>query len=258
MLSWGFGEAVFSRRLRFTAGRLFESCYGLDRYSEDLDFSLLKPAAEFDLSRYCNALEKEISAFGFEATVTGKTKSAQSTIQSAFLKADTLKHLLVINTTESLTASIPRGQVLKIKIEVDTDPPPGFDTETRFLLQPIPFSVRAFSLPDMFAGKMHAVLCRGWKGRVKGRDWYDLVWYVANHPQLHLKHLEQRMIQSGHLKKTERLTPEKLSTIAETVIGKLDVDQARREVEPFVKDPEALTVWSRDFFRDVVRRIVFA
>ena len=91
--------------------------------------------------------------------------------------------------------------MLKIKIEVDTDPPPGFDTETRFLLQPIPFSVRAFSLPDMFAGKMHAVLCRGWKGRVKGRDWYDLVWYVANHPQLHLKHLEQRMIQSGHSEK---------------------------------------------------------
>ena len=81
-----------------------------------------------------------------------------------------MKHLLVINTTECLTRDIPPGQVLKIKIEVDTDPPPGFDTETRFLLQPISFSVRAFSLPDMFAGKMHAVLCRGWKSRVKGRD----------------------------------------------------------------------------------------
>ena len=139
---------------------------------------------------------------------------------------------------------------------MDTDPPPGFDTETRFLLQPIPFSVRALSLPDMFAGKMHAVLCRGWKGRVKGRDWYDLVWYAANHPQLHLKHLEQRMVQSGHWEKTEQLTPEKLSAIAEAVIGKLDVDQARREVEPLVRDSEALAVWSEDFFRDVVRRIV--
>jgi predicted nucleotidyltransferase component of viral defense system len=252
----GLWRSRFFERAAFYGGTALRILYGLDRFSEDLDFSLLKPAAEFDLSRYCNALEKEINAFGFEATVTGKVKSAQSTIQSAFLKADTLKHLLVINTTESLTASIPHGQVLKIKIEVDTDPPPGFDTETRFLLQPIPFSVRAFSLPDMFAGKMHAVLCRIWKGRVKGRDWYDLVWYVANHPQLHLKHLEQRMIQSGHLKRAERLTRGKLSTIAETVIGKLDVGQARREVEPFVKDPETLTVWSRDFFRDVIRRIV--
>jgi hypothetical protein len=124
-------------------------------------------------------------------------------------------------------------------------------------LQPISFSVRAFSLPDMFAGKMHAVLCRGWKSRVKGRDWYDLVWYAANHPQLRLKHLEQRMIQSGHLKKTQRLTAEKLSAIAEAIIERLDVNQARREVEPFVKDPETLTVWSRDFFRDVIRRVVF-
>lgn len=253
----GLWRSRFFEKAAFYGGTALRILYGMDRFSEDLDFSLLKPTAEFDVSRYCNALEREIRAFGFEATVTGKSKSGQSTIQSAFLKADTLKHLLVINTTENVTASIPRGRVLKIKIEVDTDPPPGFDTETRFLLQPIPFSVRAFSLPDMFAGKMHAVLCRGWKGRVKGRDWYDLVWYAANHPQLHLKHLEQRMIQSGHLKKAEHLTPKKLSSIADTVIEKLNVGQARREVEPFVKDPKTLTVWSRDFFRDVIRRIVF-
>jgi predicted nucleotidyltransferase component of viral defense system len=252
----GLWRSRFFEKAAFYGGTALRILYGMDRYSEDLDFSLLKPTAEFDLSRYCNALEKEIRSFGFEATVTGKAKNARSAIQSAFLKADTLKHLLVVNTAENLTRSVQRGQVLKIKIEVDTDPPPGFDTETRFLLQPISFSVRAFSLPDMFAGKMHAVLCREWKSRVKGRDWYDLVWYAANHPQLHLKHLEQRMIQSGHLKKTQRLTPEKLSSIAEAVIERLDVSQARREVEPFVKDPETLIIWSQDFFRDVIRRIV--
>jgi predicted nucleotidyltransferase component of viral defense system len=253
----GLWRSRFFDKAALYGGTALRILYGMDRYSEDLDFSLLKPAAEFDLSRYCNALEKEIRSFGFEANVTGKSKSGQSAIQSAFLKADTLKHLLVINTTEALTGSIPPGQVLKIKIEVDTDPPSGFDTETRFLLQPIPFSVRAFALPDMFAGKMHAVLCRNWKNRVKGRDWYDLVWYAANHPQLHLEHLEQRMIQSGHLKQTEKLTPEKLFAIEESVIERLDVNQAKREVEPFVKAPETLTVWSHDFFRDIFRRIVF-
>jgi len=253
----GLWRSRFFEKAALYGGTALRILYGMDRYSEDLDFSLLKPAAEFDLSRYCNALEKEIRSFGFEANVTGKSKSGQSAIQSAFLKADTLKHLLVINTTEALTGSIPPGQVLKIKIEVDTDPPSGFDTETRFLLQPIPFSVRAFALPDMFAGKMHAVLCRNWKNRVKGRDWYDLVWYAANHPQLHLEHLEQRMIQSGHLKQTEKLTPEKLFAIQESVIERLDVNQAKREVEPFVKAPETLTVWSHDFFRDIFRRIVF-
>jgi hypothetical protein len=92
---------------------------------------------------------------------------------------------------------------------------------------------------------------------VKGRDWYDLVWYAANHPQLRLGHLEQRMIQSGHLKKAEHLNPEVFSATAEKAIERLDVNQARREVEPFVKDPETLTVWSREFFRDVIRRIIF-
>jgi predicted nucleotidyltransferase component of viral defense system len=253
----GLWRSRFFERAAFYGGTALRIFHGMDRYSEDLDFSLLRPAAEFDLSRYCNALEKEIRSFGFEATVTGKAKSTKSAIRSAFLKADTLKHLLIVNAAETLTRSIPPGQVLKIKIEVDTDPPPGFDTETHFLLQPISFSVRTFSLPDMFAGKMHAVLCREWKSRVKGRDWYDLVWYAANHPHLHLKHLEQRMIQSSHLKKTERLTPEKLIAITEKAIERLNVTQARRDVEPFVKDPETLTVWSLDFFRDVVRRIVF-
>lgn len=253
----GLWRSRFFERAAFYGGTALRILHGMDRYSEDLVFSLLKPASKFDLSRYSDALEKEILSFGFEATVTARPKSDSSAIRSAFLKADTLKHLLVINTAEALARRIPRGQVLKIRIEVDTDPPPGFDTETRFLLQPIPFSVRAFSLPDMFAGKMHAVLCRAWKSRVKGRDWYDLVWYAANHPQLHLAHLQQRMIQSGHLKKTQHLDREMFMDIASKTIERLDVNQAKREVEPFVRDPETLAVWSREFFHDVIRRIVF-
>src|SRR4030067_2818127 len=154
----------------------------MDRYSEDLDFSLLRPMSDFDMSRYSDAVQKEIRSFGFEVTMTKREKSAASPVQSTFLKVDTLKNLVVIKTTEEVTRQIPRGQGLKIKIEIRTNPPPGFDTETRFLLQPIPFSVRAFVLPDMFAGKMHAILCRQWKSRVKGRDWYDFVWYAGTSP----------------------------------------------------------------------------
>ncbi|MCX5851612.1 MAG: nucleotidyl transferase AbiEii/AbiGii toxin family protein [Deltaproteobacteria bacterium] len=161
-----------------------------------------------------------------------------------------------MGNAQEVARQIPRGQAIRIKIEIDTNPPPGFDTETRFLLQPISFSVRVFELPDLFAGKMHAILCRQWKQRVKGRDWYDLVWYAANHPRLHLSHLEQRMIQSGHLKSKERLTPEVFSTLASTAIDRLDVRQARKEVEPFVKNPEALEIWSKEFFHDVINRIV--
>lgn len=149
------------------------------------------------------------------------------------------------------------GQVVKIRIEVDTNPPSGFDTENKFLLLPIPFSVKSVILPDLFAGKVHAVLCRRWRPRVKGSDWYDLIWYIAHHPQLHLSHLEQRMIQSGHLKQGYSLTPAKFRKWMVDAIENLKVDQARKEVAPFVKNPDALSVWPREFFLDITRRIIF-
>jgi len=252
----GLWRSKFFERAAFYGGTALRILYGMDRYSEDLDFSLLRPLTDFDMARYSDALQKEIRSFGFDVTITKREKSAASPVQSTFLKVDTLRNLVVIKTTEEVTRQIPRGQVLKIKIEIDTDPPPGFKTETRFLLQPMPFSVRAFVLPDMFAGKMHAILCRQWKSRVKGRDWYDLVWYAATYPQLHLSHLEQRMIQSGHLKPGEDLTRDKFMAFMSNAIKKLDVTQARREVEPFVKNPDALNVWSKEFFHEVARRIV--
>jgi predicted nucleotidyltransferase component of viral defense system len=252
----GLWRSKFFEKAAFYGGTALRILYGIDRYSEDLDFSLLKPMPDFDISRYISALEREVRSFGFEASVTVREKNTESPVQSAFLKADTLKHLLVIETAEDIARQIPRGQVMKIRIEVDTDPPMGFDTENKFLLQPIPFSVRTFVLSDLFAGKMHAVLCRQWKSRVKGRDWYDLVWYASHHPQLHLDHLEQRMIQSRHVKEGDRLTKEKFFLLTSNAIDKLDINQVKKEVEPFVKNPDALQVWSKEFFRDVVKRIV--
>jgi hypothetical protein len=161
----------------------------------------------------------------------------------------------VITPDESIARAVPRGQVLKIKLEVDTDPPLGFFTESKYLLQPIPFAVRVYTLPDLFAGKLHAVLCRKWKNRVKGRDWYDLVWYAANHPELHLAHLEQRMRQSGHWPNSEAMDESTFRALLRDRIETLDVEQARREVEPFVRHPEAVEIWSREFFHDVASRV---
>ena len=146
--------------------------------------------------------------------------------------------------------------MLTIRIEVDTDPPPGFETDVRYLLSPIPFAVRVYALPDLFAGKMHALLCRRWKTRVKGRDWYDLVWFAAQHPELHLAHLEARMMQSGHWPRDRALTATAWRSLMDGAIDTLNLEQARADVLPFVRDPDALTLWSRAFFHDVTRRIV--
>ncbi len=252
----GLWRSKYFEKAAFYGGTALRILYGMDRFSEDLDFSLVEPMTDFQLSRYGSAVERELRSFGFEASLTTKPKKIASPVQSAFLKANTLHHLLTIKSDERADWPIPRDQVLKIKIEVDTDPPSGFATENKFVLQPVPFSIRTFVLPDLFAGKMHAVLCRKWKNRVKGRDWYDLVWYAANHPKLHVNHLEQRMIQSGDLKKDEKIDREKFFALAMDAVENVDVDQARKEVEPFVKNPDALKVWSKEFFRDVASRIV--
>ena len=251
----GLWRAKFFEKAAFYGGTALRILYGLDRFSEDLDFSLLQPMPDFELERYSSALERELAAFGFEVRVEQKGKAVETAVQSAFLKADTANELLVIQPGDHILRQIPAGQVIRIKIEVDTDPPPGFATENRFLLLPIPFSVRSYRLPDLFAGKMHAVLCRRWKNRVKGRDWYDLVWYCAHHPELHLAHLEERMRQSGHWEGAKNLGPDDFQALIAEAIGRLDVDQARGEVLPFVRNPEALEVWSREFFLDVVRRV---
>jgi len=252
----GLWRAKFFEHAAFYGGTALRILYGLDRFSEDLDFSLLAPSPDFNLARYTAFLEEEVRAFGFTVRVEMVDKAVDSAVQSAFLKANTRNELLVIEVGEEFAGQVAVGQMLKVKIEVDTNPPPGFTTLTRYLLQPIPFAVRSYSLPDLFAGKLHALLCRKWKNRVKGRDWYDFVWYAANHPHLNLAHLEQRMRQTGHWSGEQRFSPAAFTDLLYETIDRLDVAQARRDVMPFVKDQQMLALWSHDFFRDVASRLL--
>ena len=251
----GLWRSKFFEQAAFYGGTALRVLYGLDRFSEDLDFSLLERNEKFDLASYNNALIRELSAFGFEVEIEGRKKSAGTAIQSTFLKANTRYQMITVEFDQSLIQQIPRNQKLNIKLETDTDPPSGFTTTTKYLLLPIPFAVRTFSLPDLFAGKMHAALCREWKSRIKGRDWYDFVWFAANHPEMHLSHLEQRMRQTGHWEGGSTFTAREFFAMLARRISQINIDQARREVEPFVKNTESLTLWSRDFFLDVASRI---
>jgi len=254
----GLWRARFFEHAAFYGGTALRILHGLDRFSEDLDFTLLAPNSSFDLGRFTKPIEKEVQAFGFVVDVALRQKAVESQVQSAFLKGDTRNQLLVIKMPAGVVATVPRGQTLKIKIEVDTDPPPGFATSMVYLLEPIPFTVRTCDPPDLFAGKMHALLFRRWKTRVKGRDWYDFVWFVGGRVPLHLSHLEQRMRQTGDWTGSAQLSQEDLSGLLTKAIARLDVDQARREVMPFLKRPEAVSVWSKDFFHEVAGRISYA
>mgnify|MGYP000020605479 CR=1 FL=1 len=251
----GLWRSRFFEHAAFYGGTALRILHGLDRFSEDLDFTLLRPMPEFSLSPYLAALTRELEAMGFKTTAESVQKGRASAIHSAFLKAGTREVLIAISAGERLAASIPHNQMLKIRLEVDTAPPGHFETETRFLFQPIPFSVRTCSLPDLFAGKMHAVLCRAWKNRVKGRDWYDFVWFITNHPTLHLRHLEERMRQSGDWSGADALKETAFRDLLRARIEWLDVEKARSEVLPFLRNSDSVFVWSKEFFHAAAERI---
>jgi len=252
----GLWRARFYEHAAFYGGTALRVLHGLDRYSEDLDFSLLRPSPDFTLGEYGASLRREVEGFGFEVEFGRREKARTTATESAFLKTNTLREMVRIEAGETLVRGLHPAAQLKIKLEVDTDPPGGFGTEVRYLLRPIPFPVRVYALPDLLAGKLHAILCRRWGQRVKGRDWYDLVWYAGRHPQVNLAHLEQRLRQSGYWTRPEALASDDLRRLLREAVDRLDVNQARTEVAPFVHDRRALDVWSREFFTDIVGRII--
>ena len=254
----GLSRSSFFARAGFYGGTALRIFYGLDRYSEDMDFSLLRPDESFSLDEYEPFVIKELEAFGFEVLFEKRKKRWETRIESAFLKADTKTQFLAVESPQVLAGLLPMGQRIRIKIEVDTDPPPGFATETKYHLRPIPFPLRLYVLPDLFAGKMHALLCRDWKGRVKGRDWYDFVWYVSRRTPLHLAHLEKRMMQSGHKTWDGPLTAKIFHDLLIKRIEALDVESAKADIIRFASNPDGLSIWSGDFFLAAAQKMTFA
>lgn len=140
---------------------------------------------------------------------------------------------------------------IKIKIEVDANPPMKFKTEDLLLLQPFSFMVRCFTLSDLFAGKMHALLFRSWKQRVKGRDWYDFEWYVRNSIPLDFIHLQERTRQFNGLE----LSKEEFDERLKERLSSTDIKMVVADVEPFLKNRAETTIWSNDYFLQLAKRI---
>jgi predicted nucleotidyltransferase component of viral defense system len=254
----GLWRSNFFEHAAFYGGTALRILYSLDRFSEDLDFSLLKPNADFTFEKYRDSIVRELEVFGFKVNFEVKQKSKQSAIESAFIKTNTLHQLILIEAPSNIISTVGKQSILKIKLEVDTNPPAGFETEMKYVFSPIQFAVKSFSTPSLFAGKMHAILCRKWKTRVKGRDWYDFAWYIGKYPELNLKHLEERMRQSGDYKEDNDLTKERFLEILNNTIDNLDIEKAKGEVEPFVENKMSLDLWSKEFFKAAAEKIRIA
>lgn len=251
----GLSRAGFFKDAAFYGGTALRIFYGLDRFSEDLDFSLLSPNPQFDLKKYFSVLEKEINSLGLHFTVEEKEKSTDSNIKSAFLKGNTKEHVLTFyNDIEGLKNINPR-EVIKIKFEVDTTPPPYAAFENKYGLLPYPYQVKLYDLPSLFAGKIHAVICRAWGNRVKGRDLYDYVFYLAKGATVNLSHLKARLVDSGFIQNDFDLTGDTLKQILNKRFAEIDFGQAKQDVIPFIKDKSQLDLWCAGFFADATLRL---
>jgi len=240
----GLYRGGFFDRAAFYGGTCLRIFYGLQRFSEDLDFSLLQADENFALKDYFEPIITEFKALGKDVVINKKVKTAQTNIESAFLKEN----------TEIYDLQFTAEKRIKIKIEVDTQPPLDFSSEYKLLLLPFSFMVRCYSQPDLYAGKMHALLFRNWQNRVKGRDWYDFEFYVRNNIALNFNHLRKRTEQINKLSEKE-FTPEVFKQMLKERIEKTNIEAVKNDVRPFLKNPQEMDIWSTAYFLQLANMI---
>lgn len=233
----------------FQGGTCLRILYGLPRFSEDLDFILQSPDPNFSWGRMLKGIEAILAEFGIVAELVDRTR-ADRAVRQAMLKDDSLAGQLNLTFTD-----LPPGRKLRIKLEVDTNPPSGSGWDQRFHDFPTDFSVLVQDLPSNFALKLHALLCRPY---VKGRDWYDLLWYVRNGTQPNLNLLQNALKQAGPFAGRDvEMDANGLQQALLDKIQSLDWEEATRDVEPFLGSMErqSLSVWGVPLFSERVRQM---
>ena len=241
----GLARGGFFEKAAFYGGTCLHLFYGMERFSEDMDFSLLSPDPKFDFESYFPAIREEFAIAGKEVEMQLKHKGKPSSIESAFLK----------ESSEVFRIGFTTQKQIKVKIEVDIDPPPDFSTEMKLMTRPVSRWIRAYSIGDLYAGKDSAALFRAWRSRVKGRDWYDLEWYVRNGFVCNLKHLSARGLESNS--NVDLSSREAVIAAFKERIATIDFKAASEDVRPFLKDASCLDIWSQDYFTALVDMIKF-
>lgn len=244
--------AGFFKEAIFCGGTSLRIFYGLNRFSEDLDFSLEKPNSDFDINDYLPKVVESLKEYGINMEV--QVKKQKAAVQSAFLKANTLEQMLYFNTSFDV-GHVRKEEKIKIKLEIDTNPPSGGTYEMKVGLLPSIYDIKIYDSESLFAGKLHSLLCRFWDNRIKGRDLYDFIFYLSRKTKINISFLENAMKQSGHIKEDESLDLSRIKELLRTKFNEIDYKLAIEDVTPFIKNTEELRLWGKDFFLSLVDMI---
>lgn len=240
----------FFKHAAFQGGTCLRILYSLDRFSEDLDFILQKPNPGFRWESYFKNLDEEFQAYGVQITVASASEVEQS-VQKMFLKDDSLRKILVLKHQSRNR----RPAMLRIKFELDINPPAGGRSEIKYADFPFSFAVTAQDPPTLFAGKSHALLCREY---TKGRDWYDFLWYVSRKIQPNYEFLTNACKQQGPWKgRTLSVDREWFIATIDKKIKTINWTEAKNEVRRFLKPRESQTIelWNEHFFMDRLQKL---
>ncbi len=242
----GLHRGNFFERASFYGGTALRILYGLDRFSEDMDFCLDTPDPHFSFQPYLPHVSVELARYGFTARLEEKRAGPDVAIGSAFVKQNTLRGLLVIERKRR----VPRDQMIKVRLEVDKENPPGSKRIKKLVKMPVPFMVSTLSESSLFAGKLHALIARRYADRVKGRDYYDFLFYAARETPVNMTYVEAKLRDSGHYTEKDVLTRDGLIVLLQQKFATVDFDKARSDVQPFIKADQiaALNDWSSDLF----------
>jgi len=246
----GLSRGGFFKEAAFYGGTALRIFYGLNRFSEDLDFALLEPNKNFDLSKYFSFVEKEVQAYGLKLSITEKEKTKDSNIKSAFLKGDTKEHILMFFPNENMKNAMSLKSI-KIKFEVDINPPSGATYDFKYKLLPSPHQVRLYDEGSLFAGKIRAILCRNWSYRTKGRDLYDYIFYLSRGVKVNINLVKEKLIDSGVLETSDDFNIDILKEILNKKFNEIKYSDSKEDVITFIEDKDSLNLWSSEFFIEI-------
>ena len=251
----GLSRGGFFNKASFYGGTALRIFYGLNRYSEDLDFTLNEKDENFDFEYYFKSINDVASSYGLELEFSTKVKKVETPIESAFAKLNTYQTLIKLKVDENLLTILHKDEVMKVKFEVDCNPSLGFDNEIRWLDLPEFASVSVLDQPSLFAGKIHAILCRSYKNNVKGRDYYDFLFYMRQKIKPNMNYLRNKLIETQKLKENDYFDINVLKNMLMEKIESIDFNQVKNDAQKFIFKNENLEYFSKELFVDMIKRL---
>ena len=251
----GLSRGGFFDKAAFYGGTCLRIFYGLNRFSEDLDFALLKKDESFKLDDFFPALKKEFCSYGIDINIEPKKKENNNDVQSAFIKGNTMTLMMSFFPNSEEAKRIICNQKIKIKFEIDINNPSGGVTETKYQLLPSPYRIQVFDEATLFAGKIHAIICRDYKNNVKGRDYYDYLFYLGKSAAFNLKYLENKLKNNGTIEQNVTLSLQMVKALLKNKFEMVDYKLAKEDVLHFIENKNELDCWGKELFISTIEQL---